>query len=414
MLRLTRRSLLRLVGGLTLSPMATQAKGRSALGFRIRTVTAGVQLNPSDWLGQLRSTADLVARAQTRFEGAGYEVQTVRIATQELSDLVASSGRRAAGDLLVEIDRFMQSNGLLWAVGSLLPPGDGNGFAEWAGELMARTRNLSFSLKIAALDAEPDREIARVAAKTILTLARLGGNGEQNFRFAAAAGVPPGTPFFPVAHHSGPASFSLGLESAGLVTEAFSTDTTSGSSDLVRLLEHRLAPVVEIADRIAAATEIRFGGLDLSPAPGLDASIGAAIEASTGVPFGSPATLTACATITSALAAAKLPSCGYSGLMLPVLEDRVLAARAMERRYDLADLLLYSSVCGTGLDVLPLPGDVAVATLARILVDVAVMAAKLNKPLAARLLPIPGKSAGETAEFDNPHLVDSAMVMAAD
>lgn len=394
--------------------MATQAKGKSALGFRIRTITAGFDLRESDWLAQLRSTSDFLDHARRGFEADGYEVQTTRIATQELADLVADRGRQATSDLLIEIDHFVSSKEVLVAVGSLLPPGQGDGFADWAAELMAQTRNLSFSLQIAAPGSEPDREIARVAAETILALSRLGGKGEQNFRFAAAARVPPGTPFFPVAYHGGPPSFSLGLESAGVVTEAFSEDAKSGGSSLARLLEHRLGPVVEIGGRIAGGSGFRFGGVDLSPAPGLDASIAAAIEAATGVPFGSPSTLTACAAVTTALAATNLPVCGYSGLMLPVLEDRVLAARAMEGHYDLADLLLFSSVCGTGLDVLPLPGDIAVPTLARILDDVATMASKLNKPLAARLLPIPGKKAGEIAEFDNPHLVDSAMVMAVD
>ena len=58
-----------------------------------------------------------------------------------------------------------------------------------------------------------------------------------------------------------------------------------------------------------------------------------------------------------------------AGLMLPVLEDPVLAKRAGEGRYGVQDLLLYSSVCGTGLDVVPhtfpdhhafAPADVAV------------------------------------------------------
>ena len=91
----------------------------------------------------------------------------------------------------------------------------------------------------------------------------------------------------------------------------------------------------------------------------------------------------------------------------------MLAARAREKRFDLTDLLLYSSICGTGLDVVPVPGDCTVEILAKIIGDVAAMATKLRKPLAARLLPIPGKSAGEITTFDNPHLTDSAMIMSA-
>jgi len=96
--------------------------------------------------------------------------------------------------------------------------------------------------------------------------------------------------------------------------------------------------------------------------------------------------------------------------MLPVLEDVRLAQRAAEGRFTLNDLLLYSAVCGTGLDVVPLPGDIESGCLAAIIGDVAALAHRLQKPLAARLLPIPGKAAGELVKFDNPYLTD-AMVM---
>jgi uncharacterized protein (UPF0210 family) len=426
MLNLTRRSLLRLIGGLTLSPMAVQAMSPPGHGFRIRTITAGVTLDSPGDLSPLSSAADFLARARDRFSSAGYEVQTVRIATQELSETVARLGPVGSLDLLSEIDRLVAERDVLIAVGPLLHDSllhynglhnDGAefDFAGWASDMVSKTSQLSFSVRVAASDVGPMPEASRVAAETILKLSQIEPNGEQNFRFAASANVPAGTPFFPVAYHDGPAAFTLGLESAPLVTEAFdgATDFDRASITLKQLLETRLTPIVEIAEAIASTQSIRFGGIDLSPAPGLDASIGEAIETITGLPFGSPSTLAACAAVTSALASAEIPSCGYSGLMLPVLEDPVLAARAREKRFDLTDLLLYSSVCGTGLDVVPVPGDCTVEILAKIIGDVAAMSTKLRKPLAARLLPIPGKSAGELATFDNPHLIDSAMIMSA-
>jgi hypothetical protein len=93
------------------------------------------------------------------------------------------------------------------------------------------------------------------------------------------------------------------------------------------------------------------------------------------------------------------------------MEDPVLARRAAEGRYTLAELLLYSSVCGTGLDVVPIPGDTPVATIEGILADVAALAHRYRKPLSARLFPAPGKRVGETVSFDNPYLTD-AVVMA--
>jgi uncharacterized protein (UPF0210 family) len=128
---------------------------------------------------------------------------------------------------------------------------------------------------------------------------------------------------------------------------------------------------------------------------------------------GAPSTLAACAAITDVLKGLDVETCGYSGLMLPVLEDTVLAQRATEGRYGVSDLLLYSSVCGTGLDVVPLPGDVSADTLAALVIDMAALAVKYRKPLSARLFPVPGKVAGDTVTFDNPHLTQ-ATVMAPD
>jgi uncharacterized protein (UPF0210 family) len=86
--------------------------------------------------------------------------------------------------------------------------------------------------------------------------------------------------------------------------------------------------------------------------------------------------------------------------MFPVLEDSVLAARADERLFGVDSLLLYCSVCGAGLDTVPLPGDVGVDELAAILLDVATLAVTLDKPLSARLMPVPGLSANQRTAFD--------------
>jgi len=72
-------------------------------------------------------------------------------------------------------------------------------------------------------------------------------------------------------------------------------------------------------------------------------------------------------------------------------------------------LLAYSSVCGTGLDTVPLPGDVSEETLAKIIGDMAVLAFKWKKPLTARLQPVYGKKAGEMSQFDDPFLVNAKL-----
>ncbi len=101
---------------------------------------------------------------------------------------------------------------------------------------------------------------------------------------------------------------------------------------------------------------------------------------------------------------------GFSGLMLPVLEDSVLAERAAEGTLSVKDLLLYSAVCGTGLDTVPLPGDISADQISSILMDLAALSLRLDKPLTARLMPIPGKIAGDNTNFDFPFFANSKVM----
>jgi uncharacterized protein len=126
-------------------------------------------------------------------------------------------------------------------------------------------------------------------------------------------------------------------------------------------------------------------------------------------PVGSAGTLTAAYSITQAQRDLPGPRVGYNGLMIPILEDSLLARRWSEGRLSLDSLLAYSSVCGTGLDTVPLPGDVTEETLARIIGDMAVLAVKWNKPLTARLQPVHGRKAGDMSDFDDPYLVNARL-----
>jgi uncharacterized protein (UPF0210 family) len=96
--------------------------------------------------------------------------------------------------------------------------------------------------------------------------------------------------------------------------------------------------------------------------------------------------------------------------MLPVLEDSGLAERASEGSLGIDDLLIYSCLCGTGLDTVPLAGDVSPEQIAAVLMDLAGISARLSKPLTARLMPIPGKKAGDEVRFDFEYFAPSRVI----
>jgi uncharacterized protein (UPF0210 family) len=135
-----------------------------------------------------------------------------------------------------------------------------------------------------------------------------------------------------------------------------------------------------------------------------------------GVPkIGLHGSLAAAAILTEAVDRANFPHTGFSGFMQPVLEDSILAKRAAEGTLTIKDLLLYSTVCGTGLDTVPLPGDVTPEQIAALLLDLSALALRLDKPLTARLMPIPGKKAGDPTNFDFAFFANSkVMALEAD
>lgn len=369
---------------------------------RIRTITAFCDLHAPDDPA-LEQALAFLQQARARALAAGYDVQTVRVAARLAGARPDDEWRRR----VIAIDERVTAAHVLWATGPELAAADLDAFPHWCARVLTETAGTFMSVDVGDVTRGVDLAACRAAGRTVARLGRDTEGGEGNFHFAAAAGCPPGLPFFPAARHDGAPAFALGLESAGLVGVAYRDGAVRPADALRAALDQALAPIEALCVALASEHGRQWIGIDTSPAPGLDASIAGALEHLIDAPFGSPGTLRACAATTAALHATRVRRCGYSGLMLPVLEDRVLASRAAEGRFRLADLLLWSSVCGTGFDVVPLPGDVSEDGLTRWIGDVAALSVRLNKPLSARLLPVPGARSGEMSRFRNPLLVNT-------
>jgi uncharacterized protein len=377
--------------------------------MRIRTITAGVALARLDDVGAIDRALGRLSRARQQMQSAGYEVQTIRVAITALVAGFDAGQRRASMGALEKIDAAVAEADALLSIGPVLTADRVDPeLGAWAAEFVRRTQRGSFSVTVSSVEHGVHRQAIRSAAQVIDELSRVDVSGTANFRFTAGASIPAGTPFFPAGYHEGSDSLAIGLESAGLVQTALegAADPEDAATRLRQLMEAQLAAVDALGGELSKAEGVRYLGIDTSPAPGMDRSIGAAIESLTRRPFGQPSTLQACATITAVLKTLSVRSCGYCGLMLPVLEDPVLAKRAQERRYGIQELLLYSTVCGTGLDVVPIPGNVGVEAMARLIADVATLAVRLRKPLSARLFPVPGKVPGDAVRFDDARLAE--------
>jgi hypothetical protein len=379
--------------------------------MRIRSITCFV--HPRWPVSELVfQKAGLFARmARQSFENAGYAVQTVRMATPPFAEFIAEQDYAQAS---THIDVIAHSEGFEYVSLGPALTGAPQSYAV-IPELLSRSGNLFFSGHLTTPNAEVSLPSVRACAQVIHQAATLEANGFANLRFAALANVPPWAPFFPAAYHQGKSpAFALALEAADLAVSAF-TEAQSlqdARQKLVDRIEAHARDLQTIAQRLADAYGVEFKGLDftLAPFPQPDKSIGAALEL-LGLPaLGLSGSLAASAFLTETLDQAVFKRSGFNGLMLPLLEDATLAARSAQGVLGVNDLLLYSAVCGTGLDTIPLPGETSVEQLSALLLDLAALALRLNKPLTARLMPIPGKAAGDDTDFNFEYFANSKVL----
>ena len=394
-------------------PVSAVAQGTAPVQEKpkIRAITAFINLDRAQYKEQVADALKMLRRAQTVFESRGYQVQGIRIATQPWPEYTKGLSTQQAVAFFKEYDALAQREKFAASIGpAMLNADDGASQAELLGEILLNTKTLNASLVVAGDDGV--RWAAVGAAARVMKKLEETEHSQGNFRFAAIAMVQPLTPFFPAAYHNGFGhQFAIALESANVVAAAFkdARDLTMAKQRLTDALANSAFDIERHAGRIDQDTGWTYMGIDLSPAPSGNVSIGAAIENLTTQPVGMNGTLTAAATITAAVKDVKVKQTGYTGLMLPILEDTRLAQRWSEGRITIDALLSYSAVCGTGLDTVPLPGDISAEQLSLIIGDMASLAFKWHKPLSARLLPVLGKGWGEMTEFDDPFLVNTKL-----
>jgi len=388
----------------TLPPNPT-ARLTLPISMKIRTITTGFNLTIPLQKEQIATIARFANKAKTAFEKRGYIVQTIRIATQPWEDYFHSKAQIVS--LVKTLEELIGEYNIdYFSVGTTTNPR----IIPVMHDMIQATSTMFCAAQISD-DKHIDYEAARQTAKVIKKNSTISEDGFHNLRFAALCNTKPGSPFFPAAYHEGPTSFAIGTENSDLVYKAFSEAKTieKAKESLTKVLTSNAKEIERIATQLSQRERVNYGGIDVSIAPSVEPeeSIAFAFEKLGLGEFGDVGTLAVARIITETLEKLNVMQCGYSGLMLPVLEDYGLAKRNAEGKYNVTDLLLYSAVCGTGLDTIPLAGDVDEKKIFALLLDIASLSVKLNKPLSARLMPIPNKKRGEMTAFEFEYFANS-------
>ena len=371
--------------------------------MKIRSVT--YFCNPKYPLEEkvLQKAGKFLAEAKSAYEAAGYEVQTVRLATIPFPKLLGDENIGKLMELTNQITGAVEKYGVSYvSLGPALPESPRS--FEVIPDAIFVSKNVFFGGVMADKTRGLNLAAIRACAEVIVRCAQIEQNGFANLQFAALANVPAGAPFFPAAYHDkDKPAFALATESADLAVQAFEHAKTieEGRNNLTSEIEKHGKKLAKISNSLLSNSR-KFLGIDFSLAPFPDDahSLGNAVE-KMGIPkIGLHGSLAAAAILTETIDRADFSHTGFSGFMQPVLEDSVLAKRAAEGTLTIKDALLYSAVCGTGLDTIPLAGDTTAEQLVPLLLDLSALALRLDKPLTARLMPIHGKKAGEETSFD--------------
>jgi hypothetical protein len=382
--------------------------------MKIRSITYFMNVGWPLKEDRIQAAGIFLSTARKAFEEAGYTVQTTRIASVPFTRLLGPDAISLTPRFAQRLSKAIADNGIDYAsLGPALP--DVPESYEMIPDAIGASKNIFFSGLMA--DAEHGVYLPglRACAEVIVRNATLSPDGFANLRFAALANVPPGGPFFPAAYYDTETpTFALAMEAADLAVEAFTNakSVEEGRQTLIKEIEEHGRKLAYAAEPLKFRFNVRFGGLDFSLAPFPDEaqSIGAAFERLGAPRLGLHGSLAAASILTDALDRADFHRAGFCGLMLPVHEDATLAKRAAEKTLTVKDLLMFSTVCGTGLDTVPLPGEVTAEQISALLLDIATLSLRLHKPLTARLMPVPGKKAGDATEFTFDYFVNSRVM----
>ena len=215
-------------------------------------------------------------------------------------------------------------------------------------------------------------------------------------------------------------SLNIGISGPGVVSSAIEeidkTADLGEVSNLIKRMAFKITTAGELIGRkLAKKMDIPFGVIDLSlaPTPSRGDSV-AEIFRAMGLEYaGAHGTTMALAILNDAVKKGGIMASSYvgglSGAFIPVSEDIGMIEAAKAGSLTIDKLEAMTSVCSVGLDMIAIPGDTPNSTIAGIIADEMAIGMINKKTTAVRIIPVIGKSEGESAVFGG--LLGTAPIM---
>jgi len=395
---------------------------------KVRTITSFLTLtnDKTTWEEKIKKASLFGGDLAKEFGENNYEVQSIRIVTNAFGEYLDTTSLESALNDMQILSDILSSDSMpdiriRFAIGEaktskeidILP----NLIKEF-GDIC----NICVNVPVDELGV-PDYDLTLQCAKAVQKISKITPRGEGNFNFTINYNCKPLIPYFPASYHnsSDEDCFALGLETPDLLVEALkSVDDDENHNKKMQnsykviseALQYHTTNLINITNNFNHKYKTKFAGIDTSAAPSKNCSSMVDVYKLLDVPyFGAARTLEASSLLTKVFKSQKgCELIGFSGLMLAVVEDEGLAQATKDNQFDIRALLQYSSVCGIGLDTVPIEGDTSIEKIADICMDTGTLAYRLKKPLTVRLFPVPNLKAGDITSFQSDDLCNSAVL----
>jgi uncharacterized protein (UPF0210 family) len=408
----------------------------------VRTVTLGLSLRScaADDVDEIaRRVYERVTRAAERLVSVadaisreyGIPIVNKRISVTPVAEIIASCGARDVSPVALALDRAGAQVGVDFVGGfsALVHKGIGEAdrrLIESIPAALAATDRVCASVNVATTRAGINWDAVLLMAHTVKACAASTADRDAIAcaKLVVFCNMVEDNPFMAGAVHGAGEPdevVNVGISGPGAVRAV--VESLPPDADLTEVAEAIKATAFKITrmgELVARETSRRLGvecgivDLSLAPTPAEGDSVAAILEAIGVERCGGPGTTMALALLNDAVkkggAMGTSRAGGLSGAFIPVSEDASMVRAVREGALTLEKLEAMMSVCSVGLDMIAIPGDTTVETIAGVIGDVCAIGVANSKTTAARLIPAPGKVVGDSVEFGG--LLGSAPVMA--